>query len=427
MLTVAYLANLLPSPVEPYVAEEIEELRSRGVHVIAGSVRKPVATPSLANAPEIILQSISPIVLARAVLLCLRRWPRISDLIWHVVCHGREGPVRRMKALLHTWLGACYAVMLEEQEVDHIHVHHGYFGSWIAMVAARLQHFGFSLTLHGSDLLTHGAYLDLKLKDCSFCLTISEFNRRYILEHYPDVTAEKVLVSRLGVEVPDDDASQQAIAQADGRLRLLAVGRLQTVKNHAFLIRACAQLQRCGVEFQCSVAGDGPERRRLAGLIRDSGLNNRVELLGHVPRERMDALYGGADVVVLTSHSEGIPLVLMEAMARGRIVLAPKITGIPELVVPGKTGFLYQPGSLPDFVDRLFFIRSLLEAQPGTHPRHLVSAARQLDWMRHAAQLQVRHNFNRTRNLKSFADLFLTRIAPSTGTLPHANLVLQQI
>jgi len=66
--------------------------------------------------------------------------------------------------------------------------------------------------------------------------------------------------------------------------------------------------------------------------------------------------------VVLTSRSEGIPLVLMEAMARGRIVLAPAITGIPELVIAGKTGFLYEPGSLQDFVARLLFIRSLMHA-----------------------------------------------------------------
>ena len=86
-------------------------------------------------------------------------------------------------------------------------------------------------------------------------------------------------------------------------------------------------------------------------------------MLGHVPREQMDSLYDRADVVALTSRSEGIPLVLMEAMARGRIVLAPAITGIPELVIPGKTGFLYKPGSLEDFVDRLLFIHSLLRAQ----------------------------------------------------------------
>ncbi len=295
------------------------------------------------------------------------------------------------------------------------------------MVAARLLHVGFSLTLHGSDLLEHAAYLDVKLDDCRFCLTISEFNRRYIVEHYPDVGPEKILISRLGVRLPELSALGGCRTRSSSTLKLLSVGRMQVVKNHAFLIHACAQLASQGVDFECSIAGDGPERSRLTALIQDCGVRDRVELLGHVPRQRMDALYDTADVVVLTSHSEGIPLVLMEAMARGKIVLAPAITGVPELVLPGKTGFLYQPGSLSDLVARLLFLRLLLQVEHRTQPRHLVSAARPLDWMRYAAQVQVLHNFNRTKNLKSFTDLFLTWITPLVETFPHANLILQQI
>jgi glycosyltransferase involved in cell wall biosynthesis len=118
----------------------------------------------------------------------------------------------------------------------------------------------------------------------------------------------------------------------------------------------------------------------------------------------------------------------MEAMARGRIVLAPEITGIPELVIAGKTGFLYQPGSLSDFVGRLLLIRSLMQSSdhPHLHP-YICSSRRQLDWIRHSARVQVRHNFNRNKNLESFGDLFLERIAPQTESTSDENLVLQQI
>ena len=90
--------------------------------------------------------------------------------------------------------------------------------------------------------------------------------------------------------------------------------------------------------------------------INKSGLQQRIRLLGAIPRDEMDSLYRRADMVVLTSRSEGIPLVLMEAMARERIVLAPAITGIPELVIPGTTGFLYRRGAIDDFVTRVLFI-----------------------------------------------------------------------
>lgn len=434
MLTVAYLANRFPTAVEPYVTEEIEELRSRGIRVVAGSVlkvRREDEALAMRCAPEVVLQPLQGVVLLRALWLCARRWQRISPLMGRVLFCGREGPVQRVKALLHTWLGACYAALLEARAIEHIHVHHGYFGSWIAMVAARLLGVGFSMTLHGSDLLLHGAYLDMKLESCKFCLTVSEYNRRYILKRYPGVEPGKVVVARLGVEVCERTVPTAPSLKANGDpFRLLAVGRLHAVKDHAFLVRACAQLQARHVHLECSIAGDGPERSSLASLIRKYGLEERVTLLGHVPREQMDSLYDRANVVVLTSQSEGIPLVLMEAMARGKIVLAPAITGIPELVIAGKTGFLYEPGSMGDFVARLLFIRSLIEAQgrPDQFCVHSdVRSAGRLDWVRHAARVQVGHNFNRKKNLKSFGDLFIRRIAAPTESIPDKNFVLQQI
>jgi glycosyltransferase involved in cell wall biosynthesis len=432
MLTVAYLANLFPSAVEPYVGEEIAELRRRGVRVVAGSVRKAAleaAIPDGSYAPEIVLQPLRVIVPLRASLLCLRRWKRISPLLGRIVFGGSEGPLERFKAFLHTWMGACYAVRLKGRGCDHIHVHHGYFGSWIGLVAARLLNVSFSMTLHGSDLLLRAAYLDAKFANCTFCFTVSDYNRRYILERYPAIDPAKVVVSRLGVEVskPHDLSPTPGLTRTS-EFTLLAAGRLCPVKDHAFLVRACAQLHERGVHFDCFIAGDGPERQRLQSLIRKHRLEPQVTLLGHVPRDQMDSLYDRADVVVLTSRSEGIPLVLMEAMARGKIVLAPAITGIPELVMPGKTGFLYEAGSLDDFVDRLLLIHSYLQAQDHPHlDPELRTTARQLDWIRHGARVQVRHNFNREKNLESFAALFLSQIVPQTESLTHEDFVLQQI
>lgn len=438
MLTVAYLANQFPSPVEPYVAAEIEELRNRGIRVITGSVRKPASHSR--PAAQIILEPIRLIDILQSLWLCIFKFGRISSLVARVLFRGKEGPVRRAKALIHTWLGACYAVRLKGRGVQHVHVHHGYFGSWIAMTAAQLLNIPFSMALHGSDLLLHGTYLDLKLARCAFCFTISEYNRQYILENYPRVEPGKIIVSRLGVDVPALHFHSTTRRSRGADFTLLAVGRLHKVKDHAFLIRACALLRDKGVNFECWIAGDGPERRRLAALIRKLDLEERITPLGHVGREQMDSLYDRADVVVLTSRSEGIPLVLMEAMARGRVVLAPAITGVPELVVPRKTGFLYEAGSMEDFVDRMLFIHSLLQAKlsqaksktddaghscPERH-QLLSSAARHLDWVRHAARVQVSHNFHRSTNLKLFGDLFIPRIATRSGTY-HENFVLQQI
>ena len=303
--------------------------------------------------------------------------------------------------------------------MDHIHVHHGYFGSWIGMVAARLLGIDFSLTLHGSDLLLHGVYLDTKLANCLFCVTISDFNRRYILEHFPEIDPARIIVSRLGVDVPMP--AKLAIRGGPGGQRkftLLAVGRLHAVKDHAFLVHACARLRDSGANFECLVAGEGPERQALELLIRRNRLRERVTLLGQVARDDIDSLYRKADVIVLTSRSEGIPLVLMEAMARSRIVLAPAIAGIPELVIPGKTGFLYQPGQLEDFVQRILFLQILMR-DTGHEPGNRV------DWIRLAARVYVRNNFCRETNLTHFGYLFRRLAVPRDWSVVHENSVLQ--
>jgi glycosyltransferase involved in cell wall biosynthesis len=406
MFTVAYLANRFPAAVEPYVGDEIQELQRRGVNVIPGSVRRPDAklhrSESSGRNEILCLQPIRILTLLRAFALAVWHWKRIASLISRVIMQGKEPLSRRLKALLHTGLGAYYAVKLRKHAVNHIHVHHGYFGSWIAMVASQLLGVSYSLTLHGSDLLLDGAYLDKKLEHCRFCATISEYNRSHILKHFPIIDPAKVSVLRLGVDVPE--RSPPPPAPAGGTLNLLAVGRLHAVKDHAFLVRACARLRDRGLNFECVIAGDGPERQSLELLIRENRLQTRLALLGYIARPQMDSLYHRADIVVLTSRSEGIPLVLMEGMVRNKIVLAPAITGIPEIVIPGKTGYLYRPGALDDFVEKILFLHRLLRRADS-------SAVCPLDWVRHAARVQVLHNFNRSRNLTLFADRFLQSIA----------------
>jgi colanic acid/amylovoran biosynthesis glycosyltransferase len=417
VLTIAYLANQFPSPVEPYVFEEIEELRRRGVEVIPCSVRRSdpaVREPRLKSfaSEALYLQPLGLAMLVRACWLCLCRFALLVDILARVLAQGREPIARRMRAVPHTLLGACYALKLRGHAVDHIHVHHGYFASWIAMVAARLLDIDYSVTLHGSDLLLDGAFLDTKLKHCSFCLTVSDFNRRFILEHYPDVKPEKIIVQRMGVDASCVVISTSPPKQESECLTMLAVGRLHPVKDHPFLLRACHELKARGTDFLCLVAGEGPERPWLEHLIRNLNLELQVKLLGHLSREQLDAQYGLCDLVVLTSRSEGIPLVLMEAMAHGTTVLAPAITGIPELVKDGETGFLYRPGSMEQFVAKIDIIRSSHAALPH---------------VRRAAGRHLLEHFDREKNLAALADLFISRVTQRVRHNSHENPVLQQI
>ena len=415
MTSIAYLANQFPEPLEPYVWEEICELRRHDCWVMPCSFNRPQEPqPSLAEFSEETLY-VFPLQLRpalRASWLCIRQFALIADLLWRAV-RGPEVLSRRMRTVVHTWLGAYLATILRGKKITHIHIHHGYFSAWVGMVASRLLGAGFSMTLHGSDLLVRADYLDCKLKNCRFCVTISEFNRNYILRHYPAVDSNKILVHRLGVDLalwspPKHEPKTH-------RFSILSVGRLHKIKNYGFLLLACRALKTQGVQFRCVIAGEGGERGRLQELIRELGLQEEVGLRGFVPRDRLPDLYLEADVVVLTSLSEGIPVTLMEAMAMERVVLAPAITGIPELISGGKTGFLYMPNSMEDFLAKLALIRI---------------AGSSLRPLRQAARRQVELRFNGRRNLAAFTKDFLEHASgteAATGTNKYADPVLQQI
>ncbi len=415
MLKIAYITNEFPASVEWYVVDEILELRRRGVNVTPCSARRVRAGSLPSELEELGRQTLSllPIrwlPLLHALWTCIARFVVIRDLLERAVLQGREPWTRRIRVLGHTLLGAYYALLLRDHDVQHIHVHHGYFASWIAMVAARFLEISFSMTLHGSDLLVHASHMDTKLSECKFCFTVSEFNRRHILAHYPGVDSSKVLLRRMGVEVPPP--ATPLISNSGERPVLLAVGRLHPVKDHVFLLQACYLLRECGLQFRCVIVGDGPERAKLEFLIHELRIENIVTLVGHVPHSEVSDYYRNADVVVLTSRSEGIPLVLMEAMAHEKIVLAPAITGIPELVIDGKSGFLFQPGSLEDFAWRAEQISGSLNA---------------LQSVRKGAREHVRKYFDREANLKRFSDLFLENIEPGGRSCTDENSILQQI
>ena len=414
MPTIAYLANQFPARSEPYVVDEIVALRKHGIEVIPYSAWP--SSPGTSSVHRLMARETQCILQPRwwkflyASGLFLWCFPVLWKFISRILFKGTEPPLRRAKALLHTFVGVYYSLLLAGRGVEHIHVHHGYFSSWIAMVAARLLGISYSMTLHGSDILLHNAYLDIKLEQCAACFTISEYNRNYLLARFPQRDPGKIVVRRLGVDTSVDVLPLVALSPAD-RLVMLSVGRLHPVKNHSFLVDACAKLKREGMNFLCLIAGDGPERKLLEDRIAAYGLKSEVKLLGHVEHEDLEALYPMVDLVVLTSRSEGIPVALMEAMASKRIVLAPAITGIPELVINGKTGFLYPASSRNEFTRRIKEIRKSLSL---------------LNEVREAARAYVLSNFDRITNLEHFVSTLLARI-PGRHEGRHAHTLLQQI
>lgn len=416
MTTIAYIANEFPSSLELYVMDEITELRRLGTQVVCCSGKR-VSPKDFSLAERSFWKEtryFHPLC-DDELLRAARRLASDRQSLWHllrpVLLERGASPARRVRTLGHTVMGAALAEQLAPLEVDHIHAHHGYFASWMALAAARLLGIGFSFTLHGSDLLQRADLLAAKLRACQFCVNVFDFNRQYLLDNYPATPSEKIIVQRLGVDRVHSWPTPISAVEADHRrFCLLSVGRLHDVKDHRFLIQACAALRDQGLNFLCWIVGEGPERAALESQIAALGLQGRVYLIGYVPRTDLPGYYRYADLVVMTSKSEGIPVVLMEAMAHEKLVLAPAITGIPELVDHQRTGFLYQPGSLPDFVSAVTWIQGRQASLAG---------------IQRAAAASIALSYNRQRNLRTFAEQLLARISQPEGD--HAHSVLQQV
>lgn len=185
------------------------------------------------------------------------------------------------------------------------------------------------------------------------------------------------------------------ICPEENEFTILAVGRLHPVKNHVFLIRACAQLKQKGFPFLCIIIGEGETRKELNRLVAKLGLVRDVKIIGFIEKPFFHVFYKMANLFVLTSSSEGLPLTLMEAMANEKVVLAPNITSIPEVIKDGENGFLYESGNIDDFVKKILFISE---------------KGKSSDLIGRQARNQIRVNYDRRKNMELFADTLISRL-----------------
>jgi glycosyltransferase involved in cell wall biosynthesis len=161
----------------------------------------------------------------------------------------------------------------------------------------------------------------------------------------------KLHVARVGM---DPRRFQQGEDRVDGGpLRVLTVGRLSVRKGHAVLVEALARLIADGVDVDVTIVGEGEERPRLERMARELSVAHRLQLTGAVGQDDIPAYFHAADVFCLSSFAEGVPISLMEAMASGLPVVAPRLMGIPELVEDGVSGVLFAPARPDELANAL--------------------------------------------------------------------------
>jgi glycosyltransferase involved in cell wall biosynthesis len=250
--------------------------------------------------------------------------------------------------------------------VTHLHAHFANAATTTAMMVGALTGIPFSFTAHAYDIFVDDVLLAKKLAAAAFVATCSHFHVRYFREHYATAAQAAIFVVRYGLD-PERFALQQPSQRTPPLI--IAVGRLVETKGFHTLIEACARLRAMPLTVDCLIIGDGPERERLTQMIRDLQLTDRVTLFGKLPPTEVAASYGQAALLAMPScvrnnNRDGIPNVLLEAMATGLSVVSTRVSGIPELVRHEETGLLVEPDdpeALANAIARLLTARPFAE------------------------------------------------------------------
>jgi glycosyltransferase involved in cell wall biosynthesis len=354
---VAYVLKMYPRFSETFILNELLELERQGLTLRIFSLKRPDdgiahADVGRVRAPVTYLPRSLPALL-RAQAPILGRAPgHYLRLLVEVLTR------RRYAALKHFLQAGAIAGALDPA-TGHVHAHFASGATSVALHLQRLVGIPYSFTAHAKDIYletVRPADLTRKLSGARFAVTVSDFNARR-LRALANGTRVVRIYNGLDLErfAPDD------ATRASPPL-VLAVGRLIEKKGFDDLVRACALLAERRAAFRCSIVGKGPQSATLAELIDTLDLAGRVELAGPVPRERLLGLYRQAAVLAAPcvvgsdGNRDGLPTVLVEAMALGVPVVATTVTGIPELVEDGVTGLLVperDPDALADAIARL--------------------------------------------------------------------------
>jgi glycosyltransferase involved in cell wall biosynthesis len=399
-LTVAYVMSRFPKLTETFILAELEAMDRAGVRVELHPLLRQTGEPVQPAAERWVERAHYLPFLSLPILRSQWRFLRDPQ-------HRRRYVKALLDMLAGTWRSPNFllggigifpkvvhaSLEMVDEGVEHVHCHFANHPALAGWLIHRLVGIPYSFTAHGSDLHVDRTMLATKVAEAAFVVTISQDNRSVIEATAGPTSSAKVSVIHCGV---DPAAFQPVERDRGGPLRIVAVGTLHEVKGHVHLIDACRLLVERGVDVTCRFIGDGPDRDALAARIAEHDLTGRVALVGRLTSDAVARELADADVLVAPSvptrggKREGIPVVLMEAMAAGLPVVASRLSGIPELVTDGVSGLLVPPGDPTALADALQRLAGDADLRSRLGDEGRATVLRDFDVDRNAAALAAR-------------------------------------
>lgn len=364
MTRVAYLTSCYPAPSHTFIRREIAGVRGHGVNVSTFSVRRPGRDEQLTEVDQRENERTFYLVPTSAREAAVMAAAHLREFVSNPLAYFRtlrlalSHRVPGLRSLVWAFLYFAEAILLaselKSRKIEHLHNHFANPAAIVGMLASFHCGSVWSLTLHGISEFDYpaGLLLKEKLRRADFAACASYFTMSQAMRNCDPRDWSKFFICRCGIDMDALPGARDESSSTEG-CRIICVGRLSPEKGHLGLLQAVAKLRSEGVDLSLSLVGDGPQRQSVVDMIRDLELTARVTVLGQLDEATTLQTIRRHDVLVSASLMEGLPVVLVEAMALGVAALAPRIAGVPELIRHDDNGLLFCPADWDDLADQL--------------------------------------------------------------------------
>lgn len=354
-MKIAYVLNTYPQPSHSFIRRELHALERQGCQVLRLAMR--ASSAPLVDAGDIKEAENTEYVLAAgakalgmALLGEMKAPARFFKALALALKLGRRSAAGQAKHLIYLAEAAWVKQRCQRAGIEHMHAHFGTNSTAVAMLAHALGGPSYSFTAHGPEEFDSPQALSLgeKVDQSAFTVAISRFGRSQLCRWAQFESWPKINVVHCGIET---ERFSEVAEMPEGPLRLAAIGRFVEQKGQMDLIHALAKAVRSHPDIHLTLIGDGEMRPALEAAIAQHGLAENVTLTGWLDEAGVRAELNNSHVLAMPSFAEGLPMVVMEAMAAARPVIATYIAGTPELVIPEQTGWMVPAGSPSEFAD----------------------------------------------------------------------------
>lgn len=378
MIKLLYVGSRLPSRSETFVYREVLALRELGWQVLLGSLHRPFDLDYDTQLSQLAREA--HVAYSKALFrppLAALNYPQGTLRVFKDVFSRDAGSLKmRAKIIAQGMAGLCLAHKLRREGIQHVHAHMAHSATGLAMYAALALKILRSFTGHARGLFVSSRGLQQKLARAADVVAISHWHHDFYGRMSPK--AHRAPVIRCGVDT--NQFAPAACKETEG-ITILRVGRLEPKKGFDYLLHALDKLRQSGSlerRIRVVIAGGGPEKKRLEHLLAELGLEGHVTLLGEQANDRVRTLMREAEIFVLpcVEARDGIPVVLMEAMACGLPVMSGDIAPIRELVHGQETGLIVSAADHATLASALLALicDDDLRRRPGEAGRAIVEA-----------------------------------------------------